>query len=96
MAKKLSNARAPLHKPTATVLSLGTPGLIGAAIRAVRRGANRADLDAMRRRLESVADHDPAATLVVEWLEAKLLTMDLDRDAGTRRLVDRSLPRGEA
>lgn len=96
MAKKLSSARAPLHQPTAMILSVGTPVLIGAAIRAVRRGANRADLDAMRTRLKGIADQDPAAALVAEWLEAKLVTMDLDRDAGTRRLVDRSLPREEA
>lgn len=54
------------------VLSVGTPTLIAAALRAGRRGADPSELTALRASLATLAHGDPAAALVVVWLDAKL------------------------
>lgn len=60
------------HAPMCTVLSVGTPTLIAAALRAGRRGADPAALAHLRVSLAARAYRDPAAALVVAWLDARL------------------------
>jgi len=86
MGKKLLSPRALSRSQTATVLSVGTPTLIGAALRAARREADRTGLAQARARLARLADSDPAAALVADWLDSKLAL--IDRQASDRPCDD--------
>ena len=86
MGQKLPSPGARSRTQTATVLSVGTPTLIGAALRVARRKADRTELAQARAPLARLADRDPAAALVADWLDAKLALMD--RQASDRPCDD--------
>ncbi len=72
MDAKTQMPRPNPHAPVCAVLSVGTPTLIAAALRAGRRGADAEELEKARAPLATLADRSPAAAIVVAWLDAKL------------------------
>jgi hypothetical protein len=86
----------PSNVAARTVVSIGTPLLIGAALRAVRREASAAVIDAHLRGLRAIgADDDLSVALVVQWLEERQRSAE-PRDRTARAKLHRARTKAPA